>query len=133
MSTKLRLNPKKKPCQDCRQPKIWGEEIRWCGPCEIHQFKLNFDKWTSGHPKIDSFIRETQLNATGFFDYLEWIPYEHLQNVSYLAKGGFAKVYSAKWIRNGQAFDYYKVALKCPHNQEEVNQLLSEVNSVVFT
>ncbi|SRR6266498_3130782 len=87
----------------------------------------NFDKWTSCHPEIDAFIQEIQLNATGPHDTLEWIPYEHLQDVKPLAQGGFARVYSATWIDRS-----IQVALKCPLNQEEINQLLGEVNSVVI-
>ncbi|POG64087.1 hypothetical protein GLOIN_2v1679354, partial [Rhizophagus irregularis DAOM 181602=DAOM 197198] len=29
--------------------------------------------------------------------FLEWIPFEKFQNITYIAEGGFGKIYSAKW------------------------------------
>ena len=28
----------------------------------------------------------------------EWIPYNNLQNIKYLTKGGFSEIYTADWI-----------------------------------
>ena len=28
----------------------------------------------------------------------EWIPYNNLQNIKYLTKGGFSEIYTAEWI-----------------------------------
>ncbi|CAG8713599.1 11051_t:CDS:2 [Acaulospora morrowiae] len=93
---------------------------------------------TSGHPNVDALIQETQLNATGFHDYLEWIPYEILQDVEPLAEGGFAKVYSAIWIDCKRRWNHLvrqskeiKVALKCPHNQEDLGQFLGEISAFI--
>ena len=70
---------------------------------------------------------------------LEWIPFKEFQNVTYIAEGGFGKVYSAdwsegfiscwnienqKWIRAKNA----KVALKSLDNSSEINtDFLNEV------
>jgi hypothetical protein len=32
---------------------------------------------------------------------IEWIPYDNLQNVRYLTRGGFSEIYTAYWI-NGR-------------------------------
>ncbi|POG81493.1 hypothetical protein GLOIN_2v70204 [Rhizophagus irregularis DAOM 181602=DAOM 197198] len=32
---------------------------------------------------------------------IEWIPYDDLQNVKYLTKGGCSEIYSAEWIDGG--------------------------------
>ena len=29
---------------------------------------------------------------------VEWIPYNNLQNIEYLTKGGFSEIYTADWI-----------------------------------
>ena len=58
----------------------------------------NFDKWTSGNDFIDRFIQETQLNNGLKKRILEWIPYNRLENIKYLDKGGFSTIYEAKWL-----------------------------------
>ncbi len=50
----------------------------------------SFDKWTSGNEFIDKFIQETQLNAKYRRQILEWIPYNKLEDIKYLDKGGFS-------------------------------------------
>ncbi|RHZ76506.1 hypothetical protein Glove_196g30 [Diversispora epigaea] len=39
-----------------------------------------------------------QLNANKFQEIIEWIPFGRLENVTYLAKGGFSTVYKANWL-----------------------------------
>ena len=58
----------------------------------------NFNKWTSGNDFIDRFIQETQLNNGLKKRILEWIPYNRLENIEYLDKGGFSTIYEAKWL-----------------------------------
>jgi hypothetical protein len=31
------------------------------------------------------------------YKFLEWIPFEKFENVTYLTRGGFSKIYSANW------------------------------------
>ena len=44
------------------------------------------------------------MSANNNYKVLEWIPYDRFYDVEYIAKGGFSKVYKAKWkdghIRN---------------------------------
>src|SRR5437773_1355153 len=70
----------------------------WCQHCNAKRFKENFKNWTSGNKNIDEFIQETQLTAIHWTRCLEWIPYEKFQNVSYISRGGFGKIYKANWL-----------------------------------
>ncbi|EXX69111.1 Tpk1p [Rhizophagus irregularis DAOM 197198w] len=70
--------------------------------CNAIHFQYNFENWTSCNNDIDIFIQDTQLSV--HVDYqvyrkaLEWIPYDRLYNIKYIAKGGFGKIYKANWI-----------------------------------
>ncbi|POG66450.1 kinase-like domain-containing protein [Rhizophagus irregularis DAOM 181602=DAOM 197198] len=81
-------------CGECNEP---GTGEKWCQPCNAKRFKDNFKNWTSGNKNIDEFIQHSQLNALCYGKCLEWIPYEKFQNITYIAKGGFGKVYLAEW------------------------------------
>jgi hypothetical protein len=81
-------------CGECNEP---GTGWKWCQPCNAKRFKENFKNWTSGNEDIDELIQYFQLNAVNFTKYLEWIPFENFQNVSYITRGGFGKIYSAEW------------------------------------
>ena len=81
-------------CGECNEP---GTGRKWCQPCNAKRFKENFKNWTSGNKDIDELIQHSQLNATYCGNFLEWIPFENFQDITYIAKGGFGKVYSANW------------------------------------
>ncbi|MCE8159244.1 MAG: protein kinase [Candidatus Moeniiplasma glomeromycotorum] len=84
-------------CKECHQPNTWYFLDGWCQVCNSKHFRQEFENWTSGSPEIDRFIQKYQLEATNHQQVLEWIPYEQFGDVEYLAKGGFGKVYKAKW------------------------------------
>ncbi|RHZ75461.1 hypothetical protein Glove_213g53 [Diversispora epigaea] len=48
--------------------------------------------------EIDELIQQIQLNANKYQEIIEWIPFERLENVTYLAKGGFGIAYKANWL-----------------------------------
>ncbi|GBB88337.1 hypothetical protein RclHR1_01490018 [Rhizophagus clarus] len=81
-------------CVECKQ--INTGRV-WCQTCNSKRFQQNFDKWTSGNDDIDKFIQNNQLSAKNRFQLLEWIPYDRFSKVTYVAEGGFSKVYKAKW------------------------------------
>ena len=81
-------------CGECNEP---GTGWRWCQPCNAKRFKENFNNWTSGNEDIDELIQHSQLNAVYHNKCLEWIPFENFENVTYITKGGFGKIYSANW------------------------------------
>ena len=115
-------------CFDCNKER---SGVGWCKDCEINAFKRDFKSWTSGDPKIDSFIQHTQLNGTGCHDYLEYIDYKQFDLVkSTNKKSSFSTIFSAiwlegprwiwdeaieQWTRNGPI----KVALKRLENMSE--------------
>jgi hypothetical protein len=79
-------------CPECNQQNTY---YNWCKECYSKKFQ---HEWTSGNEKIDEFIRESQLKAKSTLELLEWIPYERLRNIKYLAKGGFGTIYEALWL-----------------------------------
>src|SRR2546421_13078205 len=129
-------------CPECNKPKT---SKYWCNQCNGKQFQQDFPNWTSGNNYIDNFIQETQLNAQHSFHVLEWIPYNRLTNIKYLAKGGFSTVYKAIWLDgyienwdNGKWGRYirninsdeegYSVVIKSLNNSSNINEeFLNEV------
>ena len=78
----------------------------WCKECVP---SCLIEEWTSGNSEIDNFIKDTIYNAENRYGYplfLEWVPFDRFEDIKQIGEGGFAKVYSAKWI-DGPA-GYYK-------------------------
>ena len=127
-------------CGECNEP---GTGFSWCQPCNAKRSKENFINWTSGNKNVDEFIQHSQLNAIYYNKYLEWIPFEKFQNVTYITKGGFGKVYSAEWpegfvwhwdIENQKwkRFSNRKVALKSLNNSSDISKdFLNEVIKLI--
>ncbi|GBC06105.1 hypothetical protein RclHR1_06620003 [Rhizophagus clarus] len=123
-------------CGECHEP---GTGEKWCQTCNAKRFKNNFKNWTSGNKNIDEFIQQSQLNSVHRFNFLEWIPFEKFQNVTYVAEGGFGKIYSAElpegdihywdienqiWHRNKSS----KYALKSLNNSSDLcSDFLNEI------
>jgi hypothetical protein len=84
-------------CPKCRNPRI---NDHWCKYCESKRLCENFPNWTSNNEILDEFIRDTQINATKHQDYFVWIDYDKLEDVIYLAKGGFSEVYYGVWVED---------------------------------
>ena len=76
----------------CQSP-----EKLWCKKC-VPSFII--DGWTSGNSEIDEFIKDTIYNAKEYRYplFLEWVPFDRFEDIKSIGEGGFAKVYSAKWI-----------------------------------
>jgi hypothetical protein len=123
-------------CGECNEP---GTGWYWCQPCNAKRFKDNFKNWTSGNKDIDKFIQQSQLHAVYHRNCLEWIPFEKFQNITYIAEGGFGKIYSAEWseghieywnIKNQEWYRYNwgKYALKSLNNSSDISsRFLNEV------
>ena len=123
-------------CGECNEP---GTGVEWCRPCNAKRLKEKFKNWTSGNKDIDEFIQHSQLNAVHRTKCLEWIPFENFQDVKYVTRGGFGKIYSAEWpegciyswdienqnwVRNSGI----KVALKSLDNSSDIStDFLNEV------
>ncbi|RHZ82074.1 hypothetical protein Glove_114g147 [Diversispora epigaea] len=69
-------------CKGCQQE---NTGLNWCNFCNSKRFQTEFDKWTSHDKEIDQYIQQMQLNAKRFLN-------------GYHLKGGFGKVFKAKWL-----------------------------------
>ncbi|RHZ76407.1 hypothetical protein Glove_198g65 [Diversispora epigaea] len=101
-------------CSKCNQDNTGRN---WCHPCNIKRLQNEFDKWTSENKEIDEFIQQTQLNANKRQEIIEWIPFDKLENVTYLDKGGLAQ---------SQKQD---VCLKSLDNSINKNRFLQEIKN----
>ena len=70
--------------------------------CNSIHFQRNFRNWTSGNNDIDKFIQDTQLSVHNYYEVenaLEWIPYDRLHDVKYIAEDDeFGRVYRTNWV-----------------------------------
>ncbi|POG80186.1 kinase-like domain-containing protein [Rhizophagus irregularis DAOM 181602=DAOM 197198] len=116
-------------CGECNEPGTGGY---WCQPCNAKRFKENFKNWTSGNEDVDELIQHSQLNAIHHKTCLEWIPFEKFQSITYITRGGFGKIYSAKWPEGRIGYwdiehrkwiraTNYEVALKSLDNSSEIS------------
>ena len=100
------LNQEFDLCPECNQP---NTDEDWCKECYSKKFQQNFGNWSSGNKHIDKLIQDTQLNPRYGGDMLEWIPYNRLRNIQFLAQGGFSTVYKGIWLNNWvECWDYEK-------------------------
>jgi len=121
-------------CAECNEP---GTGSGWCQPCNAKRYMKNFKNWTSGKEDIDELIQHSQLNAVHYTKCLEWIPYEKFQNITFITKGGFSKIYSAYWPEgyiyswDVENLDWKRipeqVTLKSLNNSSENTNFLDEV------
>ncbi|RHZ57740.1 hypothetical protein Glove_384g20 [Diversispora epigaea] len=124
---------------------ITGSE-NLCGSFDSKQFQDESVKCEDD--EIDKFIRQEQLKAKEHQNFIEWIPFNKLKNLTDLAKGGFGTVYKAKWEDGPISWDNEKknwnrlaeqdVCLKTFYNankdeflQEIKNQLKSRSKNTI--
>jgi hypothetical protein len=131
-------------CKKCKQPIT---DMDWCRSCNSKHFQQNFKNWTSGNNEVDEVIQKAQLKANYRVEILEWIEYDRIENVEYLAKGGFGTIYKAIWkdgyikewdSENNQwkrsknwreEYENFPVVLKCLHNSQDItSDFLREVS-----
>ncbi|POG71858.1 kinase-like domain-containing protein [Rhizophagus irregularis DAOM 181602=DAOM 197198] len=117
-------------CENCNQKCL---ATLYCEYCVRNYLKANFSNWTSGNNNIDNLIKNCQLETLSSDNTIEWIPYNNLENIKYLTKGGFSNIYTAKWIDGGYEewdskeqqllrFGAHSVILKELGNVEDANQ-----------
>jgi hypothetical protein len=85
----------KRICENCNQECL---ATLYCEFCVRNYLKANFSNWTSGNNDIDNLIQKCQKETLHPEIIVEWIPYNNLQNIKYLTKGGFSEIYTAEWI-----------------------------------
>ncbi|CAB4414698.1 unnamed protein product [Rhizophagus irregularis] len=111
-------------CGECNEP---GTGQKWCQPCNAKRFKDNFKNWTSGNKDIDEFIQHSQLNALHYRKYLEWMPFEKFQDITYIAEGGFGKIYSVKWPEGH--IEYWNIEYQIWHKGHYDKYVLKSLNN----
>ena len=86
--------------------------------------------------------RYNLINSLGLGKFLEWVPFEEFQNVTYITSGGFGKIYLAKW-HNGPILEWdienkkwkrwvdARVVLKSLDNSSDIStDFLNEVSII---
>jgi hypothetical protein len=120
----------KRICENCNQECL---ATLYCEYCVRNYLIARFSNWTSENDNIDDLIQKCQTETLVPGKIVEWIPYDNLQNIKYLTKGRFSKIYTAIWIygrftewdskeRQLKRFGRQKVALKSLENVESANQ-----------
>jgi hypothetical protein len=85
----------KRICENCHEECL---ATLYCEHCVRNYLKENFSNWKSGNYNIDNLIQQCQMEAIKLDRIVEWIPYNKLQNIKYLTKGGCSEIYTAYWI-----------------------------------
>ncbi|POG74079.1 kinase-like domain-containing protein [Rhizophagus irregularis DAOM 181602=DAOM 197198] len=120
----------KRICENCKQECL---ATLYCEFCVRNYLKAKFSNWTSGNVNIDNLIQKCQLETLIPSKIVEWIPYNNLQDIKYLTKGGFSEIYTADWIdgrceewdsekQQLKRFGKHEVILKRLENVESANQ-----------
>ena len=120
----------KRICENCQDECL---ATLYCEHCVRNYLKAKFSNWTSGNNDIDNLIQKCQMETIRPDMIIEWIPYNHLQNIKYLTKGGCSEIYTADWV-NGRYEEWvskekqlkrlggFKVILKKLENVESANR-----------
>ncbi|SRR6266498_2652652 len=127
---KLRKNSgTERICENCQ---LGCLATLFCEHCVRNYLKSKFSNWKSRKNVIHNLIQKCQMETLRPDMIVEWIPYNNLQNIEYLTKGGCSKIYTAVW-KNGhynrwdskkqlKRFGSHKVILKKLENVENANQ-----------
>jgi hypothetical protein len=85
----------KRICENCNKECL---ATLYCEYCIRNYLKTKFSNWTSGNDDIDNLIQKCQMVTVRPSGIIEWIPFNNLQDIKYLTKGGFSEIYIARWI-----------------------------------
>ncbi|RIB22815.1 kinase-like domain-containing protein [Gigaspora rosea] len=107
-------------CTNCNR---FNTSMNWCKSCDPYKITL---EWISGDEDIDNCIKEFQLYTTNREKAIEWIPFDKLNIIEEIGKGGFGTVFLASW----QCSQSIKVALKTlPGLKKNSSNFLKEFKS----
>ncbi len=120
----------KRICENCHEECL---ATLYCEHCIRNYLKANFSNWTSGNDSINDLVQKCQMETLRPDYIIEWIPYNNLQNVKYLTKGGCSEIYLADWIdganvewdskeKHLKRIGTHKVILKKLENVERANR-----------
>jgi hypothetical protein len=85
----------RRTCENCNRKCL---ATLYCEYCVQNYLIDNFSNWTSGNNDIDNLIKSCQMETLIPSIITEWIPYNNLQNIKYLTRGGFSEIFTASWI-----------------------------------
>src|SRR5436853_151169 len=117
----------KSVCEDCQENYL---ATLYCEHCVRNYLKTKFSNWTSKNDDVDNLIQKCQMESLTPYTIIEWIPFNNLQNIKYLTKGGFSEIYTAVWI--GGTYDEWdsnEKQLKRAGNQKVILKKLENVES----
>ena len=100
----------------------------WCKECVP---SCIIEGWTSENSEIDEFIKDTIYNAKsrdGHPLFLEWVPFDRFEDIKQIGEGGFAKVYSAKWIDGAATYIRQDDGIWKKLTREPINVALKRLN-----
>ncbi|GES90835.1 kinase-like domain-containing protein [Rhizophagus clarus] len=117
----------KRICENCQDECF---ATLYCERCVRNYLKENFSNWTSGNNDIDDLIQKCQIETLSPDSIIEWIPYNNLQNVEYLTKGGYSEIYTATWIGGRyDEWDSKEKQLTRYRNQEVILKELENIEN----
>jgi hypothetical protein len=123
----LRNEGTKRICENCHDECL---ATLYCEHCVRNYLKANFSNWTSENNDIDNLIQQCQMETFGPNRIVEWIPYNKLQNIKYLTKGGCSEIYTADWIDGRyEIWDSKEKKLKRLKNRSVILKKLENVES----
>ncbi|CAG8610793.1 7776_t:CDS:2 [Paraglomus occultum] len=77
--------------------------------------------WRSGYKPIDKTIQAIRLEYPEPAHNLVWVPFEEFTNLRFVARGGFAAVYQATWLKTAQ-----RIALKALDDSQDISEAFLE-------
>ena len=130
----------KRICEICNKECL---ATLYCELCIRIYLEEQFSSWTPTNDVINSLIQKCQMETLKQDMVIEWIPYDNLQNIEYLKKGGCSKIYTADWIdghynewdskeKKLKRFGKRGVILKTLENNENNDEWFEEVCNFVF-
>ncbi|RIB01798.1 kinase-like domain-containing protein [Gigaspora rosea] len=110
-------------CQNCKQYNTFYAWYQLCDP------KITVKGWTSTsrNDVIDKCIKGFQRKAIMYDDVIEWIPFDRLKDVKYIATGGFGSVFSAIWLDGMRVTEHLSECLKEFENHMQCKLMGSEL------
>src|SRR5688572_25819114 len=84
----------KRICENCQLECL---ATLFCEHCVQNYLKSKFSIWTSGNEVIDNLIQKCQMKIFRTNSIIEWIPYNNIQNIKFLTRGGCSEIYTAIW------------------------------------
>ena len=125
---KILLNDgERRICENCKQECL---ATTYCEYCVRNYLKAKFSDWTSENNDIDNLIQKCQTETLFPKMVVEWIPYNNLQNIKYLTKGGCSEIYTAYWIGGRyEEWDSKEQQLKRYGSEEVILKKLKNVEN----